>query len=96
MKLINFSKSTNLPSLPTEIEGYELEAFKSEHGIILTAPTHPKQATFLLLRGEQPAQVHGTIKRLLLDLATGRAKAEAGLAVKTNDFASWYFGLQPE
>jgi len=96
MKLINFSKSTSLPSLPTEIEGHALEAFKSQHGIILTAPTHPKQATFLLLRGEQPAQVHGPLKRLLLDLATGRATAEEGLNVKKNDFAEWFFGLQPE
>lgn len=96
MKLINFSKSTNLPSLPSDIDGCEIEAFKSEHGIILTAPQHPKQPTFVLLRGEQPVQLHGRMKRLVLDLANGRAKAEEGLAVKTNDFASWYFGLQSE
>lgn len=96
MKVTNFSKSTKLPTLPEDIEGHALEGYKSEHGIILTAPAHPKQPTFLLLRGEQPAQVHGPLKRLLLDLARGRAEAEEGLGVKKNDFAKWFFGLQPE
>lgn len=96
MKVTNFSKSTRLPTLPTEIEGHALEAFKSEHGIILTAPEHPKQPTFLLLRGEHPAQVHGRLKRLLLDLARGRAEAEAALGLKKNEFAEWFFGNQPE
>lgn len=96
MKVINFSKSTNLPKLPTEVDGHEIEAFKSEHGLILTAPTHPKQPTFLLLRGEAPAQVHGRLKRLLLDLAKGRAEAEGALGLKKNEFADWFFGNQPE
>ena len=96
MKVTNFSKSTKLPTLPTEIDTHELEAFKSQHGIVLTAPTHPKQPTFLLLRGESPAQVHGPLKRLLLDLAKGRAEAEGALGLKKNEFADWFFGAQPE
>lgn len=93
MKVTNFSKSTRLPELPTEIDGHALEAYKSEHGIVLTAPTHAQQPTFVLLRGEPPMQVHKGLKRLLLDLVEGRAKAEANLGRKANDFASWFFGL---
>ena len=96
MKVTNFSKSTGLPTLPEHIDGHAIEAFKSEHGLVLTAPDHPKQPTFLLLRGEAPAQVHGRLKRLLLDLARGRAEAEAALGLKTNEFAEWFFGQQPD
>lgn len=96
MKVTNFSKSTNLPSLPGNIDGHEFEAYKSEHGIVLTAPTHPKQVTIILLRGEQPIQVHGRMKRLVLDLAKGREEAESALGLKKDDFASWFFGMQSD
>ena len=94
MRVTNFSKSEKLPSLPKHVDGHPVEGYKSEHGIILTAPTHPKQATFLLLRGEAPAQVHGSLKRLLLDLARGRAQAEAGLKLSLAEVAKQYFGIE--
>ena len=94
MKLTNFSLSTGVPSLPEDIEGHAIEAFKSQHGIILTAPSHPKQPTFLLLRGDHPAQVHGPLKGILLDLARGREKAETALGLKKDDFAKWFFGYE--
>ncbi len=67
--------------------------FKSEHGLIVTSPTHPQEATFLLLRGEHPATVHGRLKRILLDLARGRGEAEATLKLKHDEFAKKVFGL---
>lgn len=93
MKITNFSKSAKLPNLPEHIDGHEVEVFKSEHGILLHAPTHPETATFLLLRGGQPSSVHGPLKRILLDLAHGRARAEATLKLKHDEFAKKVFGI---
>lgn len=94
MKVTNFSKSTKLPALPKDIDGHALEAFKSQHGIVLFAPTHPKQPTFLLLRGEAPSQVGGSLKQLLLDLAKGRGAAEAALSLKHAEFAKTFYGIE--
>ncbi len=90
-KHYHYGRTRTLPAnLPVSIDGHVSEAVKTDYGIVLWAPSHPDQPTFLLLRDDEDHDlhsVHGSLKRLILTLVLKLRAAESKAKARIQDLS---------
>lgn len=88
-KHYHYGRTRSLPAdLPVSIDGHVSEVVKTDYGIVVWAPSHPHQPTFLLLSDDpHPHSVHGSLKRLILTLVLKLRAAESKAKAKVQDFS---------
>lgn len=90
-KHYHYGRTRTLPdNLPVSIDGHVSEVVKTDYGIVVWAPSHPHQPTFLLLRDDEDHDlhsVHGSLKGIILTLVLKLRDAESKAKANIQDFS---------